>query len=81
MFEIRTPNPQFTGTRLGIKFRNGLALCNATEASLMARLGYQVSEVTESQKTPQRANVLPSRGISDQPARPRARKPRKEAQE
>ena len=39
-FEIRTPNPTFSGIRSGVQFRSGQALTgNAASAAGMASLG------------------------------------------
>ena len=72
---VRTPNPRFNGERAGVQFTNGEATCNALQASLLAQLGYQVLEDPKPVKTPQKTNVLPSRGNPAPPARKTRQKP------
>lgn len=76
MFEVRTPNPHFTGERAGIKFVRGVGYCEALQARLMAQLGYEVSRHPEAEKSPQEPNVLPLQPSQPKTAAKRTRKPR-----
>jgi hypothetical protein len=74
---VRTPSRTFSGERAGVTFVNGTATCDARTASLLARLGYEVLGDPEPVKTPDDANVLPSRpSDSDIPPVTRTRKAR-----
>jgi hypothetical protein len=71
---VKTPNPRFNGERAGVMFLNGEATCTPLQASLMAQLGYQVLGDQKPVKTPQKTNVLPSRGNQEATTRKPRRK-------
>lgn len=46
-YTVKTPNPLFTGVRMGIQFTDGKAVCDRADAvKLVQRWGYQCDEIT-----------------------------------